>query len=371
MHDPERLLGIKGFTYWLACYHLLICVIFTLYIAQHGGDAKGYWEMTADQSRGSQTWMEHFGTRTFFMQWLNYPFSQILGLPFWLGNLLYALASLWAMLKLYAVAHRVLMLHNPTPAMVSLLQGVMFLPNLHFWTAGIGKEALAFMGLVLYILSWNHSKSAFWILVMGIGLSWMVRPLQGAVMLIFVPFWLVQSAYSMRVKQGIGIILLGLSLPAFLYILSISQVKELSLQGFMAFFEQHQAFLSGFQAGSHVPMEEYSSIQKIITFWLRPFVWEARGFWQVMAALENVLIAVAIAMMCISIWFKTYPNYFWPFWMISMIMGLFYSFSLNILGIMMRMKSIYTIFIFFGFVWGVNMLWNLYLTKSARKPTSI
>jgi hypothetical protein len=363
MHDSERLLGIKGFPYWLACYHLLVCVVFTLYINQHGGDAKGFWEMTADQSRGSQTWMEHFGTRTFFMQWLNYPFSQILGLPFWVGNLLYSLVSLWAILKIYAVSHKVLLLHNPVPAMVYLLQGVMFLPNLHFWTAGIGKEALALTGLVLFLLAWTSSRRALFLLVLGIVISWMVRPLQGAVMLAFVPFWLLQAPYPKQLKWGIGLILLCVLLPAFLYIKNISQISELSFQGVLAFFDNHQSFLKGYASGSRVPMEEYSFFGKFLTFWLRPFLTEAVGFWQVVAAMENVVIALAFAIFLITLWMHNFPKKFWVMWMIGALMSVIYSLSLNILGIMMRMKSIYMIFIFIGAVWGINLLWNYFVIK--------
>lgn len=363
MHDSERLLGIKGFPYWLACYHLLIGVAFTLYIDQHGGDAKGYWQMTADQSRGSQTWMEHFGTRTFFMQWLNYPFSQILGLPFWLGNLLYSLVSLWAILKIYSAALKVLMLHNPTPVMVFLLQGVMILPNLHFWTAGIGKEALALTGLTCFMLSWNSTKSKVLYLLLGIGISWMVRPLQGAVMLAFVPIWLMQAAYPKQVKWGLGIAFVCALLPAFFYIKAISQVSELSLSGILGFFEQHQTFLKGFQAGSRVPMEDYSIIGKFLTFWFRPFLTEASGFWQMIAAAENVLVVLAFAIFLVAVGFKAFPKNFWPVWAIAAFMSLIYCLSLNILGIMMRMKSIYMIFIFIGAVWGLNLLYNHYILK--------
>lgn len=351
--------GIPFFPWILGILHLGMAFVFTHYITSFGGDAIRFWEFPVRSEGILETWMGYWGTRTLFIQWLNYPFSQLLGIPFWLGNVLYALLTCWAFLRLYWFAVGVLWLYGGNTYAILLLQGVFLLPNIHFWTAGIGKEGLAFVALVLIVEAWTHKPNAWIYLLLGIFLSWMIRPFQGMVFLTLASIWLYQSPTSKRIKWVLGILLALVSIPAYFFIRLISHIPSLSLEGLQAFFQGQQEFLEGFNAASYVSMESYGWWEVLGTFLFRPFIWEASSFWQVAAGLENCFSLLALPFFLLTCWHPRFPKQLWPIWLAGVLILGVYAFSVNNWGIMMRLKSIFMLFYFIGAVWGVQLLINI------------
>ncbi|MGY6522418.1 MAG: hypothetical protein ACXIUD_11850 [Mongoliitalea sp.] len=352
--------GFPYFSWILIGVHVGISLVFTWYIQEYGGDALKYWNLTAETVPDPHSWMQHWGTRTLFVQWLTYPFSHIMGLPFWLVNLIYAGLTLWAIFRLYAIAASILILQGADGMRIKALQLVFLLPNLHFWTAGIGKESLAFVALVLYVVGWTHRPYAWIYLLAAIALSWMVRPLQGAVLAIFVPFWFFQANYSTLMKGGVLVLTALLFIPIYQYLQLISHVDLLSRAGIQAFFQGQQEFLAGFQAGSFVDMQDYAWWEVVGTFLFRPLLWEGGSFWQVAAALENTLLLLFFGVFVFSLLLGKIPKIFWPVLVASALICTVYAFSLNNFGIMMRMKSIFMIFIYVGAILGLHQLVNAF-----------
>jgi hypothetical protein len=113
-----------------------------------------------------------------------------------------------------------------------------------------------------------------------------------------------------------------------------------------AMFQEQMAFLRTFNAGSEVPMETYSFPEKLWTVWCRP-IWEHKGgIWILAASLENSFALLLFLLGIGGLIFrkkKTVPLFLIAGSAIGMLMCLLYAFTLNNLGIMMRMKSIYMI----------------------------
>lgn len=142
----------------LFAYHLLFSLIFHHYILEYGGDSVGYWNINADDTQGAVTWMEHWGLGTFFVQWINYLPSRVMGLSYGSGNLLYACISFLGFLKLIQLGYQAWGKLADSPWSRTWV-GLLFLPNIHFWTAGVGKEALLWVGLV-YALAFSRISAA-------------------------------------------------------------------------------------------------------------------------------------------------------------------------------------------------------------------
>ncbi|MFD2202434.1 hypothetical protein [Shivajiella indica] len=339
---------------FLLLYHLAFAVIFTWYLNTYGGDAIRYWNLTAETGHHPQSWMDHWGTRSFFIQWLNYFPAKILGLPFWLGNLCYALVSFWAIREVW----RMVMAYFPgvSNTLNHWVLLLLFLsPNLHFWTSGIGKESLGFLGLVMFMKgSLDLRKNWYWILF-GVGLSYMVRPLQGGILLAFVlPLFWWEKEFPSWLKWGVSLIILVLGLLALRFLLYITHIDTLNFQGIAQFSEEQMTFLEGFAAGSQVPMSEYSWMMKLWTLFFRPFVGEAAGFWQWASALENLVALVLLFLFLFDInrfRFRSVPGFVWIGIAFGMILMFVYALTLNNLGIIMRMKSVYMLFFYLLWVW--------------------
>jgi hypothetical protein len=343
-----------SFIKFLFVYHLLFAFIFTWYLNQYGGDAIRYWQLTAETGHQPESWSDHFGTRSYFIQWLNYLPSKILRLPFWAGNVLYALASFWALKLLFAMVLKSFSFEK-SPSGMYLLYLIFLLPNLHFWTAGIGKESLSLLGLSLFLYGSQDLRRLWLSLLVGILLSYLVRPMQGAVLLgLSLPvLWLDKEVgYPPKLwLTPLVLILAWYILQFLLYITHMEGISPSDIQGFSA----HQfRFLDQFAAGSAVTMQEYPWWMKLWTLFFRPFWAETSNLWQLFAAIENsmsLLLILSIALLSFKSGWRKVP--LWLIWalLFGVVLVGVYAMTLNNLGIIMRMKSFFIIFFhLLGFV---------------------
>jgi hypothetical protein len=334
---------------FLLIYHLAFAGAFTWYIQQNGGDARGYWEFSVETVQDPGRWMSHWGTRSYFIQWLNFIPARVLGLPFWLGNVLYAMASFWAIRELWRMVWGYFPRVHET-WFYWLLWLIFLLPNLHFWSSGIGKESLSLVGLVMFMKGSLDLRNKWYWLLLGITLSYMVRPLQGGILLAFaLPVLWLEKGFPTRLKWAVsaGLVVLGLMILRFL--LYITHIEILNMEGIARFSEGQMAFLDGFGAGSAVPMSEYSWGMKIWTLFFRPFIGEASGFWQWVSALENLvalLMGIGFMLGIRRFRFRQVPGFIWIGIAFGLILTIVYALTLNNLGIIMRMKSVYMVFFY-------------------------
>jgi hypothetical protein len=341
-------------------YHFGFALVFYYYILQNGGDALRYWALEAEGVENPDRWMGYWGQRTHFVQWLNYVPAKVLGLDFLAGNVLYAAFSFLGIREVYFWMLRI----KPIKSWMEWgLIVIFFLPNLHFWSGGVGKEALLLVGLVWALKGFVSLEDHWKVAGIGVLLSFWVRPLQGVVlggMLGLYFFW--QKEIPGRIKLGVGLAMAVVMAVGIWRILQYMHLEELSIKGLMAFSSGQMDFLRGFGAGSEIPMESYSVFEKGFALFFRPFWTEVAGVWQMGAALENSLaLLLALGLMAVL---PTYfvrkikfpiPPFLWAGLIFGLLMALAFAFTLNNLGIIMRMKSTYMLFFYlfcFGGVWG-------------------
>lgn len=337
----------RRITWTLFAYHLLFSLIFHRYILHYGGDSLGYWNLNADDSQGAVTWLEHWGLGTFFVQWLNYLPSRVMGLSYGSGNLVYACISFLGFLKLIKLGYKVWGKYANSPwsrTWVALL----FLPNIHFWTAGVGKEALLWVGLVYalaFLQNFGHYRSGS----LAMLLSFAVRPLNGAILLILLGTRLITIRSVQLPNKWIwaGVLVL-LMLGAGYRLLYQTHMPGLTLSALSEFSRGQFAFLEGFRAGSEFPMDTYSWPRRIWTIAFLPLDLGNGSSWHIAAAVENALTLLLIGLAGIS-WAGAGVRVALPFFsMYGMAVGFFliiaYGLTLNNMGIIMRMKSFYMIF---------------------------
>lgn len=340
---------------WLFLYHLFFAIVFTLYLQANGGDAIRYWNLTAETGHDPQTWSDHWGTRSYFLQWLNYIPAKVLGLPFWLGNVLYALASFWAVRELLQMVKEVF--PRQEKGLLTVLLWLIFLmPNLHFWTSGIGKESLSLVGLVMFLKGIRNLEKQWHWAIFGIFISYMVRPLQGGILLGFLfPLLWLEKSLPIWIKWIGSALIIFAGLAVLRFLLYITHMEALSPADLYGFSEEQMRFLDGFAAGSAVPMAEYSWWMKIWTLYFRPFIGEGSNFWQWMAGLENLFALLMLLVLILGIGkggLRKIPKFLWIGIFFGLVLSIAYALTLNNLGIIMRMKSFYMPF-FYLLGWGV------------------
>tara|TARA_R110002124_G_scaffold287328_6_gene473012 strand:- start:1132 stop:2301 length:1170 start_codon:yes stop_codon:yes gene_type:complete len=338
--------------FFLWFYHLTISLVFYQYILVHGGDSWRYWNIVESGETSMGNWFHLFGTGTAFIYWFNCPFSQIAGLGYLSGTILYASLSYFGFLLAFDLLKKSFPQFSKKtyahPAFLTLL-----LPNVHFWSVGVGKESFLWLGLVLVLAGIYRFPNKFYLILLGLLLSLMTRPIQGLALsisvLMVIPFHEKLKPYRNKVFPVS--ILLILSIFAYRYIKG-SLIYGFNLKWITDLLDWQRNFLASFGGASSINMNDYSWYEKLITIFFRPFVWEVDGFWSIAAAMENVVV---LSVFLLGVWsffqlrgqFKI-SLYLWTVLIYGIIISLLFSLTLNNLGIIMRMKSIY--FPFFSII---------------------
>jgi hypothetical protein len=143
-------------------YHLIFIVLSYQYALSHPSDSGAYWAQKLDITKYSWLSFAHYGTD--FIFFLNYPLLK-LGFPFWLGFFLYGTIGFLGVLKWMQWAQIVLG-DKLYVKRVNILYLLFFLPNLHFWTATLGKEPLVFWAIatIFYAITIQKYKSVAFII---------------------------------------------------------------------------------------------------------------------------------------------------------------------------------------------------------------
>ncbi len=338
------------FALWV--YHMAICLVFYRYIIIHSGDSWRYWNLPSIGGEASYNWLDFFGTGTYFMYWVNYPFSQIGGLGYLSGTLLYGSLSYFGFLLAFDIVNSTFT--KPSKKYIPQIALLILLfPNVHFWTAGVGKESLLWLGLMLVLFGVQRFPNKLIFIPIGLFLSLMVRPIQGLVLTISVltalPFHKILSPY--RRKLIPVAVFLIFSIFAYRYILG-SLIYGFNLRWIGDILEWQNQYLASFGGASAINMNDYNWLEKISTILFRPFVWESKDFWTFAAGVENIF---NLAFSILGFWslyqlkfqFKI-PLYLWTVLAYGLLLSILFSLTLNNLGIIMRMKSIY--FPFFSII---------------------
>lgn len=345
-----------GFLAFLFVYHVSFSFLFTWYLGQYGGDAIAYWGLRTEVVEQPERWFSHWGTRSYFIQWLNYIPSYILGLPMWLGNAGYSILSFFGYFLLYRQVREHIDIKS-NPWLQYSLWLVFLMPNLHFWTSAIGKESLSFLGLVLFLRGLHLVRPGWGYLLTGIAFSYMVRPMQGLILLSGLMLLIACSRpLSVEIKAGMLLITGVVAFFMMRFILYITHIPFLHPAKILEFSASQFEFLEGYGASSAVPMAEYSWPVKIWTLFFRPFWGEWESIWYAAAVLENsmslFLILCAIVLLRRSGW-KKVPLFIYAGIGFGLLLTGVYALTLNNLGIIMRLKSFYMIFFQLLFVYAL------------------
>lgn len=321
----------------LFLYHLFITVCSYQYALNHMGDSHFYWGETIDVLKHSWLDFAHFGNDT--LLFINYPLIK-LGVPIFIGFLLYSIIGFLGILKAMQWAERVTQnkLHYKG---VNLIYLVFLLPNLHFWTATLGKEPLVFFGLaaVFYALASNKYKTVSFVL--GAFLLVLIRP-HVALMLfmtvIIVFLFHKKWSISQKVKIGLG----ALAFMALLFYSTLQLAKIYYFNWSRIQYYNEFSIRSFKHSGSYVPMLDYTIPHKLEAFLFQPLFFDAHSLLSMLASFENgiVLLIHLLALYMISTRFSKIQ---WQDWMKIAVLFTFIASLLYIqryanLGIFMRTK---------------------------------
>jgi len=331
-------------------YHLIFWLTYYIYALYNASDSKNYYRNTQAYTG---EWLDLYGTSTTFIDFIAYPLTSMLNLPYVMVMVIFAWIGYLGFIFSY------LFFRENIPVKIKLFKRwdflfiLLFLPNMHFWTASLGKGSVIFVGIMMFVYALKAPKNRWLTLLLGSLITYHVRPHVFMFMVVGAGLGFMSGNKKISMAQKVGAFL------AMIVLLIVIQDKVLAvvnLGGSENVVEDFQDFTStraeglSEDAGSGVDMSSYPLPLKLFTFWFRPLFIDAPGILGLIVSAENLLYLILafkiIKKDFISFLKKSPPlvkTSFVVFFMTSLAM----TFVMSNLGIIMRQKSMVMYFLFF------------------------
>jgi hypothetical protein len=338
----------------LFIYHFIFSFLFPLL----PGDASGYWQFSFQQVVApTDSMFEYFGLGTKFLLFLDYIPVKVLGLSFLTGNILYGTLGFAGLRYLFLLYYKSIHLDFRIGGFPTV-PFLFYLPNLNFWTGGVGKDTLCFFCIACIIYCIQFYKKRLIPLTLCFVMVYFIRPhvafmLAAAVGLVVIFGSRMKFQYRVLLVALLGV---GIRL-VYAQILSYLKIDDLSVQS-LNHVANGTAFLLGQSyTGSAVDVQSYSYPVRIFTYLFRPLFFDVHNVITLVSSFENLTYMIIV--------FWAIPLFRWkdikamPTWMkIGVLTFVFstlvFSSSLGNLGIIMRMKNMTMIYLLMYCTWTIS-----------------
>lgn len=327
----------------LFLYHLGFSYLGWIYVSKNSGDATRYWFLNTDLNQSS--WIDFLKPGTDIVKFITFPFVKYFDAPFWFGFVLFSAISGIGILLLYQLLQRI-MGSNKYLYWLSII--LLLLPNLHFWTSLIGKEALVFLVIVLFLNEIQRKRYFSFYLFLSLLIVALIRPHVAFILLLsYLLSLMMTEEFSLKIKIWIGAFFLMIT--AFFTIL-LTQLQDFS-GGIPRVIQKYEAHIRYFKkTDSYVPLDEYYLPYKLFTFYFRPLPFEKTAlFYQVISIENTVLLLLSSVMLFYGTkYFKLLRKsrlVVFSFLFI-LLMGIMYVYAYANYGIIMRTKIMAIPFIY-------------------------
>ena len=332
----------------LFLYHLLFFIIYFTYATFNASDSKVYYH-DALYYEGDLMNLFTTGTKfilfvTTFLVRIGFSYLSLMFFFSWFGYVGFVFA--------YLFFRENITINVTVFKKYDLLNLLLFLPNMHFWTASLGKGSLIFMGLMIFIYALRFPQKRIVALLIGGFFVYMIRPH----VMLFVLVGIMVGILTGRSRIGVGVKFLVLLVSVgFLYLAQNSILGVANLEGSENVFADFDQFASDqsrrlLSTDSGVDMSNYPLPFKFFTFWFRPLFVDSPGVLGMFSSAENLIYLLLFAKIANRRFLRFIIKA--PYLVkTSLIIFVLTSFALTFvmanLGIIMRQKSMVMYFGFF------------------------
>lgn len=327
-------------------YHFVFWAIYFAYTLANRSDSVMYYKRAKN---AYQNWFHAYSTGTPFIDFVAYPFVQ-LGFSYEMMMVLFAWFGYLGFVYFYIFfRENTRFRHNIFG--YDLLTVLLFLPNMHFWTASLGKGSLIFLGLGMAIYGLSRVEKRKIPLIAGLAIVYHVRPHVFLFMMIGIIVGLFTGRQKVKAWQKILVVVAGGAAMFLLYdkILAFAGLDSEDVVGsFDDFSSGRSAELA--KSGSGIDTSQYPLVLKLITFWFRPLFFDAPGALGIVVSFENLLYVIISA----RLFNKQFPSFVFKgpalvktSLIIFLVASIALSATMGNLGIIIRQKSMVMYFYFF------------------------
>jgi hypothetical protein len=243
-------------------------------------------------------WLAIYTTGTKFIDFIAYPFIKHLGFTYEMMMVLFAYTGYLGFLYFYIFfKENIRFKHKFLPNTplgsgngIDMITLFIFLPNMHYWTASLGKGSIIFWGLAMIMYALSKLNARKFPLILGLIIVYHVRPHVFLFMTVGILFGLFTGRQKIPAYQKI-LVFLGISVTLALMYNTIMSFVGLDSENLVESFEQFSSTRSVELAKSNtgVDISNYPLILKLFTFWFRPLFLDAPGIAGLIVSFENVI----------------------------------------------------------------------------------
>ncbi|NII27400.1 hypothetical protein HB364_20085 [Pseudoflavitalea sp. X16] len=274
--------GLMRKLYW---YHILFAAIYYIYVQSSASDSVAYYERSQTEY---ESWAAAYGTGTPFIDFLAWPFINYLGFSYEMMMVLFAWLGYWGFVFFYIVFRENIRFKHSLQG-IDLVSLIIFLPNMHYWTASLGKGSVIFLALGMAMYGLSRLKSRKIALLIGLLIIYHVRPHVFFLMGLGILAGLITARARVPWYQKL-LVFAGVGVAVFFLYDDVMAFANLDSENLLESFDQlaAQRSVELAKAGSGIDISGYPLPLKLFTFWFRPLFVDAPGPIGFIVSFENL-----------------------------------------------------------------------------------
>lgn len=168
---------------------------------------------------------------------------------------------------------------------------ILFIPSMSFWSAGLGKDAISFFSVCLFLYTIKINKKRYILLPISFFFMFMVRPHIAIMMIVsFIFYFILRSKVHILFK----IITLPIIVAGIIFSSSFIQqyvgLEEASIDSFSSYVDQRQGYNQS--GGSSIDLQSMSYPMQMFTYLFRPLPFDAHSALSLLTSIENTILLI-------------------------------------------------------------------------------
>jgi hypothetical protein len=278
----------KQFALTLFFFHTFLTICYYVYVLTSPSDSLEYYRAVLEHHYG-QSWFDNYGTSSAFVRFIAFFLVNYLGFSYESCMVFFSWLGYLGFLFFY-IFFRERIKSAPTILGVDGIKLIFLLPNLHFWSASLGKGSLMFFAFGLLFFSLNRIGSRLVALIIGGWIIFQLRPHIFYVALVAIALGYTFSTKGVSIFYRVLILAVASFLLVYIYndILTVTGLESESITDPLI---SHRARELS-KATSGIDITNYSIPEKLFAFCFRPLFFDAPGFLGYIVSFENLFYLV-------------------------------------------------------------------------------
>ncbi|EET81500.1 hypothetical protein ACIRA0001_0532 [Acinetobacter radioresistens SK82] len=168
---------------------------------------------------------------------------------------------------------------------------IIFIPSMSFWSAGLGKDAISFFSICLFLYTLSSNNKIYIFLPISFFIMFIVRPHIALMMIVsFVIYFIIRSKVHILFKLTIlPIIMAGVILSSN-FVQKYVGLDEASVDSISSYVDDRQNSNQG--GGSSIDLQSMSYPVQIFTYVFRPLPFDAHSALALFTSIENTILLI-------------------------------------------------------------------------------